>query len=77
MRNLKLFAVATRNRYFYVLTTYAVNDKDVQISGGGGGASKIDAPMSHRMKQIRCCRETQTGGEYLTTVLQTERRFRI
>ena len=58
---------------FTPLTTYAVNDKDVQISGGGGGASKIDAPISQKAQDEANAMLTENPDQVasiLTTVLQ-------
>lgn len=58
---------------FTPLTTYAVNDKDVQISGGGGGASKIDSTISQKAQDEANAMLTENPDQVasiLTTVLQ-------
>lgn len=58
---------------FTPLTTYAINETNVQITGGGGGASKIDSAVSQKAQDEANAMLTDNPDQVasiLTTVLQ-------
>lgn len=58
---------------FTPLTTYAINETNVQIIGGGGGASKIDSAVSQKAQDEANAMLTDNPDQVasiLTTVLQ-------
>lgn len=65
---------------FTPLTTYAVSGTDAQISGGGGGASKIDSAINQRDQDEAdkmLNEDPDQVASILTTVLQNASCFRI
>lgn len=58
---------------FTPLTTYAINETNIQITGGGGGASKIDSALSQKAQDEANAMLTDNPDQVasiLTTVLQ-------